>query len=400
MASHERLILIVFADTILGPNGVRSYYLSLHRWARRSGRLRIIVLSPDDSEDPLDEDLIGVRPRFRVPNPFYRDLVLGHYDAGKLADFVRSLSGPKVIHIASAGPLGVAGARIARRLALPAVGCYHVDTPACSRLYGTQTFGPVGGWLGAGLARALDRRAYGSCRAIYAPSPSAAEAARRFFHQDVDVIPNPVDLGEFQPATSRQGDFRTQFNPDGKILAIVVGRVAREKNLDLVGKHLLPDLRIRTVFVGDGPYASTMRERYHAVVTGFLHGQQLRDAYRQADILVQLSVTETFGLALVEAMASGLPAVVLRSRGFVEQLPPGAAEIIEPDELTTLARRCVDLHADRPRYDEMAKRARAHVQELSVEHVVPRIADWHERVARDFTSQWIGHPHIAPEMRR
>lgn len=380
MANAEQMTIIVFADTILGPNGVRSYYLTLHRWAKRTGRMRMVVLSPaDDAETAPDEDHIGIRPWFRVPNPFYRDLVLGHYSVGKLTTFVRGIAGPKIIHIASAGPLGLAGARVARRLGLPAVGCYHVDTPACSRLYGTQTFGPIGGWLGAGLARILDRRAYGSCRALYAPSQSAADAARCIFHQDVDVIPNPVDLSDFQPAASRQGDFRTQYNPEGKILAIVVGRVAREKNLDLVGKHLLSDSRIQTVFVGDGPYAATMRERYGAAITGFLRGQQLKDAFQQADLLVQLSVAETFGLALVEAMASGLPSVVLRSRGFVEHLPPGASDILELDELDTLASRCVALHQDRARYADMIARAREHVQQLSVEHVIPRVADWHQR---------------------
>lgn len=381
MQADAGLTIVVFADTILGPNGVRSFYRTLLSWSKRTDGVRVVMLCPAGELDEVerrDENVVTVRPQARFPNPFYRDLVLGYYSHTKLREIVRSIVGPKIIHIATPGPLGIAGARLARRLRLPCVGCYHVNTPECTQLYGSRIFGRVGGWLGFKIARFLDRQAYGHCQAMLAPSDSAAEAVRTFFRGDVEVIPNPVDVDRFRPAASRQGAFRQQYNGDGKLLAIVVGRVAKEKNLDLIGEHLCGDDRINTVFVGDGPYRPAMEKRWNATVTGFLQGEDLVSVYQQADVFVQLSVAETFGLSLVEAMASGLPAIALRSRGFVDKIAPGCGvEVMEEDELATLADRCVALVKDESRHREAGRRARAFVQYLGVDGVMPKFHEFH-----------------------
>ena len=128
------------------------------------------------------------------------------------------------------------------------------------------------------------------------------------------------------------------------MLAGVVGRIAREKNLDLFGQYLLSDRRINTVFVGDGPYADHLRRRWNATVTGFLHGDELAHVYRQADVFVQLSVAETFGLTLAEAMASGLPAIVLRSGGFVAKIPSGHGfEVVDREDRDSPGYPCLAL---------------------------------------------------------
>jgi glycosyltransferase involved in cell wall biosynthesis len=245
-------------------------------------------------------------------------------------------------------------------------------------LYLKDAFGKIGSLLGTRLGHYLDERAYGRCQGLCAPSDSAAEAARSFFNGEVEVIPNPIDIDRFKPAQNREGAFRAKYCPDGKVLAVIVGRLAREKNLDLICEHLGNDDRINTVFVGDGPYGEHLKRRWNATSTGFLRGDKLMAAYQQADVFVQLSKVETFGLTLLEAMASGLPAVVLRSRGFAGMIPPGnGVEVLEKEELSTLADRCVAVVADPERHRQSSRLAREYVHHLSADNVLPKFVEFH-----------------------
>ena len=384
MVQGKELQIVVFTDAFFETNGVGSYYKTLLGWCAERTGIRVTIICPERDDlvrGDIPKHVIPIRGLIQFRNPFYKDLVFGYYSQTKLRRIVESIERPKIIHIATTGLLGVGGARVARRLRLPCVGCYHVNTLEFTELYGSTSFGRVGGWVGTKVAHFLEWQAYGHCRAMLAPSDSAAEAVRTFFSGDVEVIPNPIDVQRFRPATSRRGGFRRRYNGDGKVLAIVVGRIAREKNLDLVGEYLCGDDRINTVFVGDGPYRAALEKRWNATVTGFLQGEDLVAAYQQADVFVQLSVAETFGLTLVEAMASGLPAIALRSQGFVAKIAPGCGvEVIEEHELATLADRCVMLAERESRYQEAGRRARAFVQYLGVDGVMPRFEEFHRRI--------------------
>jgi len=382
MNANGQLTIVVFADVILGPNGVRTFCRTLLDWSRRTKAVRVVVLTPSRDEDVSDlgeGGVIGVRPSAHVPNLLYPDLLLGYYSQSKLKRIVQSIKGPKVIHIATCGLLGASGAKLARKLNLPSVGCYHVDT----RRQCVEPYFRVRGRLAGGIAKFLDKRAYGRCQALCAPSESAADAAKSFYKGEVEVIPNAIDIDRFRPAATREGAFRNKYAPDGKVLAVVVGRVSREKNVDLVCEHLLHDERISTVFVGDGPSSDRLRKHWGAKVTGFLHGDELVAAYQQADLFVQLSVLETFGLTLAEAMAAGLPAVVIRSGGFVGKIKPGnGVEVIEENELHDLANRCVALVEDKERHRQSSLAARALAEQYGPDAVLPKFVELHRSALR------------------
>lgn len=377
---NDTLTVVVFADTILGPNGVRTFYRTLRKWARRTGEMRVVVISPvgsGDTDDNADAEVFSVRPDATLPNPIYPGLLLGYYRQSKLRAIVEQIENPSVIHIATSGPLGVAGARLARKLHIPTVGMCLVDTlRQCIQPY----FG-FDGRFARSLARFVDRRAYKHCRAMSAPSETAAQSTRTFYDGNVEVIPLPVDVDFFRPAENREGAFRRKYGADGKVLAVVIGRMAKEKNLDPLCEHLLGDDRIRTVFVGDGPYSDHLRQRWNARVIGFLQGDDLLAAFQQADLFVQLSVAETFGLSLVEAMASGLPAIVMRGRGVADVLPvDSGVEVILPEELPSLADRCARLVADKAAHRRRSLAVRAFAERLSPDIILPAFVALHRSV--------------------
>ncbi|MCP4246389.1 MAG: glycosyltransferase family 1 protein [bacterium] len=376
----------MISESFFEITGVGSYYRTVLSWCRKNDGMRVIVVCPENQGLPageFGEDVIPVRAMAHFRNPFYPDLILGWYSKAKLRKIISSISGPKVVHIANSGSLPVAGAVAARQLEVPMVGWFHTDVQKYCRLYGRSILGPPGAWLGGKVGLTCNRWAYKHCLAICGPSATAAESVRRFFPGEVEVIPNPVDMERFHPAQSRNGRFRERYRQNGRVLAAVVGRVAKEKNLDLLCQLLGSDDRIDLVLVGDGPYAEALKRRWNATVTGFLHGDDLLAAYQQADLFVQLSVTETFGLSLVEAMAAGLPVVALRSPGFVGRIPPGnGVDVIEEHELSTLADRCVALVEDQQRHQQSSRNVRDFVQQISADEIISKFMEFHRPYAR------------------
>ena len=377
----NRLHVVVFTDTFFETNGIGSYYRTLLEWSRRTGDFDLTVLCParnDLQNGNGTAGVVAVRPALSGRNPFYRDLTIGCFSASKLRDLIRRLPGRRVLHVATSGPLGAAATAVARQLGIPIVGCYHTDLNRCARLYGASILGQPGAWVGARIASLCDRLAYGRCQAVCVPSASAEATVKAFYAGPTTVIPNPVDVNRFRPSPTRAGRFRAKYCDNGRVLTVVVGRVAKEKNLDLVCELLASDERLQLVFVGDGPHAATLLHRWGARVTGFLNGKELLEAYQQADLFVQLSVNETFGMSLVEALACGLPAIVLRSQGLAATIPPGCGvDVVEQHELPSLADRCVSLVSDRTRYGESARAVREFVLTLASDAILPKFIQFH-----------------------
>ncbi|MCH8966062.1 MAG: glycosyltransferase [Planctomycetes bacterium] len=386
MTQNGAVHIVVITDVFFETNGVATYYKTLLNWSRRNGRMRVTVLCPARDDlivGKIPDNVIPIRGAIQFRNPFYRDLTLGYFPQRKLRTILRELSGPKVVHIATSGPLGYAGSAAARRLKLPLVGCYNTDMRHYGGIYGQSLAGSPGKWLGNRAGLTCDKLAYGRCQAMYVPSATAYDSAREFFRGDIEVIPHPVDVERFRPAPNRSGDFKSQYCPNGAVLVAAVGRVAKEKNLDRMCELLGGDKRIKLVLVGDGPYSDSLRARWNVPITGFLGGKELIDAFQQADVFVQLSRTETYGLALIESMACGLPAVVLKGNGLANMLPPDSGvDLLEEEDLPTLADRCVALVADVKRHREQARRAREFALTLGPDVAIPKFEAFHRRFAR------------------
>jgi glycosyltransferase involved in cell wall biosynthesis/putative flippase GtrA len=240
-----------------------------------------------------------------------------------LADF-----SPDVVHVVNPVSLGVAGVAGARRLGIPLVCSYHTDIEAYAPLYRL-------GWLRPVIRWHLRRQ---HARASLNLVTSSAGAAK-LHDLGVGIGDGPgqvqlwcrgVDLERFRPG----GDRPVPPSP-GRIRALYAGRVAGEKNLDdLAALAACPEFHLTVV--GDGPALGQVRGRLGTGVhfTGSLDPEGVARAYRDADVFVFPSVSETLGLVLLEAMASGLPVVAADSPASRELLsgrpaarlwPPGAA---------------------------------------------------------------------------
>ena len=156
--------------------------------------------------------------------------------------------------------------------------------------------------------------------AVMAPTPTiGADLTRRGFAR-VRLWTRGVNHALYRPRPQRALDLP-------RPIFLSVGRVAVEKNLEAL---LSLDLPGSTVIVGDGPARRHLERRYrHAHFLGAKQGEALADIYASADVFVFPSRTDTFGIVMIEALASGLPVAAFPVPGPIDVVAPGAGVLDE-----------------------------------------------------------------------
>ncbi len=293
---------------------------------------------------------------------------------------------PDIVHLATEFPMGRVGAWAARKLGIPRIASAHTDYEKYSSLYGLgMVMKP--GWV-------YLRRFYANAGRVLCPSrPYEAHLnARGVAH--TGIWSRGVDTRRFHPGY-RSHEWRARFGigPDDLLVAYV-GRLAPEKNLHLLmaaweslsGMVRGADGRnVALSFVGDGLMEEEIGRRalWNAHLTGPLEGTELATAYASADVFLFPSSTETFGNCLLEAMASGVPAVAVRGGGVLDYAEDEVNCLLaRPDDVRDYARRIRRLLDD----DELRGRIRegglATAHERSWDAVFARLLADYREVAR------------------
>ncbi len=219
--------------------------------------------------------------------PSYPDLRLALPGPSKIAGLIEDAR-PDSIHIATEGPIGMLVRRYCRDNELPFTTSFHTRFPE----YISARLPIPESWIWAAL-----RWFHGTSQAVMAATPALASELRARGFRNVVLWPRGVDTGQFHPRAADLGLPRPVF--------LCVGRVAVEKNLEAFLELDLPGTK---VIVGDGPARAALARKYpQTVFVGARQGEELAGAYTAADVFVFPSRTDTFGLVLLEALASGLP---------------------------------------------------------------------------------------------
>ena len=227
-----------------------------------------------------------------LPMPSYPEIRLALVGTREVEQRLE-MARPDAIHVATEGPIGHAMRRVCLRRNLPFTTSFHTRFPdyLAERLPMPErwTSELTWGWL---------RRFHASGAAVMAATPTlAGELATRGFN-NVKLWPRGVDAELFRPRTGV--DLKLP-----RPIFLTVGRLAVEKNLEA---FLTLDLPGSKVVVGDGPSRGALERKFpNAVFVGARHGEALANIYSAADVFVFPSRTDTFGLVLLEALASGLP---------------------------------------------------------------------------------------------
>jgi phosphatidylinositol alpha 1,6-mannosyltransferase len=242
-----------------------------------------------------------------LPMPGYPQIRLG-LPTPALTGALRA-HGTEVVHLASPFVLGAWGAAAAKALKLPAVAVYQTDVAAYARAYRVgMTEGAAWRWI---------RTVHNSAARTLVPSTESAAALDAHGVLRVHMWRRGVDDVRFHPR-HRSAGLRRALAPNGEVLVGFVGRLAVEKQVDLLADaSRLPGVRL--VVVGDGPAAGTLRRSLpDAAFVGVRHGAQLARLYASMDVFAHTGPYETFGQAVQEAMASGLPVVAPAAGGPID----------------------------------------------------------------------------------
>ncbi len=245
---------------------------------------------------------------YNVPCPTYPEIRLALPGWARVARHFRSLR-PDAVHIATEGPIGWMARRYCRARAIPFTTSFHTRFPE----YLAQRFAIPTKWTTAIL-----RRFHNAGRGLMAATPSLARELEVLGFERVMPWTRGVDTDLFRPRPVRH------FGEDPVFL--YVGRVSAEKNL---AAFLDLDLPGTKVVVGDGPQLAELEARYRDVVfTGKRTGEALAECYASADVFVFPSRTDTFGMVLLEAMASGLPVAAFPVTGPKDIVIPGETGVL------------------------------------------------------------------------
>jgi phosphatidylinositol alpha 1,6-mannosyltransferase len=289
--------------------------------------------------------------------------------------------GPNVVHVVSPTPMAARAQKWARKRGIPVVSSFHTHFVSYFTYYGVP-------WLeGAGWS--VLRRFYGRCDAVYVPSPSMLReleghgvAAGR-----LELWSRGIDLARFSPAL-RDPALRAAAGADeGTPVVLMVSRLVKEKDLDDLVEMERILLRRgtphRLVLVGDGPMRAELEAALpHAHFAGHQSGEALGRWYASGDVFVFPSTTETFGNVVLEAMASGLPAVVVDRGGPPDLVDPGATGFVaRANDPADLAARVETLLADAGLRARMGAAARAAAANRDWQAINGRVVESYLRLA-------------------
>lgn len=292
-------------------NGVVRTLRNTIVWLQRFGH-EVEVISPE-----------GFRT---VPLPTYPEIRLALFPDRAVRRRLDAFD-PEAIHIATEGPIGFAVRRACLARGQRFTTAYHTRFPE----YIAARTG-----LPATLLYPLMRWFHGASDAVMVGTPALREdLARRGFRHLRDWS-RGVDVEVFRPAARAESAWpRPVF--------LFVGRVAVEKNLDA---FLALDLPGTKVVVGDGPARAALARKYPSAVFAGMHtGDALVRLYRQADVFVFPSLTDTFGLVMLEAMACGVPVAAFPVSGPIDVVTSPAAGVLDRD-LRSACLRALDLDRD------------------------------------------------------
>lgn len=362
----------MFTDAYEEPNGVASLSREFANYAQRQNLPMLVVRGGNQTrliEDGSVSTLLLKRgpASFPVDQDLYCDPAFVRH-MKHVTEVLREFK-PNVIHVTGPGDMGICGARLAHLERVPLVASWHTNLHeyAAKRVRKGCRFLP--GTIVDRLAKLAEAKSldallwfYKKARLTMAPNAELVELLKGATRRPCTAMLHGVDLERFRPC-------RRKSNP-GVFTIGYVGRLTSEKNvrkiaeieaaLDQAGAK-----NFRLVLVGDGGERGWLQQNLkHAELRGVLRGDALADAFAEFDAFVFPSQTDTFGLVVLEAMASGVPVIVARGGGPQYQVTEGVNGFVA-DSIEDFVSAILRLQSDEQLLSRMRAGARVHASDNS-----------------------------------
>ncbi|MEO6435366.1 MAG: glycosyltransferase, partial [Tepidisphaeraceae bacterium] len=374
----------LFTDTFDEVNGVGRFLRDMGEQAQALGRQLTIHTSCQNPGIAMPGVRKNFVPLLSRPLPHYEEILLNFPPVLEVLEWADRQQFD-VVHVSTPGPMGLCGWLVAKMLRVPLMGTYHTDFPAYVEKLtrdhrvsnGTATYMK---WF------------YGQAAGVF----SRSRAYRFKLHdigvaeQRIEQIQSGVNTEKFNPS-KRDVNLWAARGIKQPLRLLYAGRVSLEKNLPMLAEAFRKLCEKRRdaalVVAGDGPYLEKMRKELShlpAYFLGYQDDTQLPPLYASADLFVFPSRTDTLGQVVLEAQASGLPALVTPDGGPKESIDDGRTGIVVPEsDAPRWVAAINELLDDTPRRQRMSHAAAQRSGKLSLE--------------RTFEAFWSAHLHACEQ---
>lgn len=302
---------------------------------------------------------------------------------------------PDIIHVQSHGPLPSSVTKVAKQFDLPTIGTNHfVPENIFYHLLIPKMIQPV-----------IRRLMWKHCHAIFrrldcitTPTKTAGEVLKTSgFDKYVITVSNGIDLPMFNVkiiSDSTKDLLRQKYNIRKIPTLLSVGRLDPEKNMKNLIKSIpmvLKEMTMQLIIVGTGTESKYLKKlvkklnlKQNIIFTDYIPNEDLITMYGIADCFVMPGTAELQGISLMEAMASGLPAIAANAMALPELVKDGVNGFLFPyDEISTLAKCIVMILKDKKLQKKMGERSLEVIKNHSLEHTV----DLFESIYKDLAQR-------------
>lgn len=315
------------------------------------------------------EEKIDIVKVNSIKLPFYKDYHIPIPNRHNLTQNLDEFK-PDILHIHSPCPLGKFAIDYGKKRNIPIFATYHTHFPSYSKYYHLELIEHFG-WN-------YLKNIYNSCDSVFVPTKSIMSELEEHGFKNLIHLPNGIELGLFNE-NFKNPDWKRKIGAEDKKVLLFVGRLVWEKDLKIL-IQVEEELRKKRddfvfVFVGDGPAQFEMKKKMkNAIFLGRKSGIELSEAYSSSDIFVFPSTTETFGIVILEAMASKLPVICVDKNGpkdLINDFQNGL--LAKPDDASSFRKMIEILLDDEELSSELKANAFHFVQDFGWENIISKM---------------------------
>ncbi len=380
---------ILIASDLHWPtiNGVATFSRTLAQGLAARGH-EVLVIAPSQTGRKYKE-VDGNHPVYRtrsVPFPFYQNFRISVSPQREVKKIIDEFE-PDVIHIQMLMWIGQAAMKYGNRVGIPIVSTNHAMPE--NLMDNLRLLAPVARPINY-MLKEYGRRFHSKSDCVTMPTQSAIDMFNVELPKPMLAISNGIDLSRFQPGKAPKKLYKKYKIPENRKIITYVGRLDAEKHLWVLVKAFAKIRRnrdVQLVIVGDG----TDRENLHELVrslkltkrttfTGRVPDEDLTLLQRIGDVFAMPSPAELQSIALLEAMASGKPAVAVNAGALKELCQDGInGELCEPDNVDQMAIALAKILDD----DKLAKRYGEKSLEIAKTHDIEYTLNRFEEVYKE-----------------
>lgn len=319
-----------FSDTVSDVNGVSMTLARISEVAEKLDEDLEIICSVATERAPQGSKFHNFPPVGEISIPDYELQKLSVPPILRIMRYLEAKQFDEYV-ISTPGPIGLIAIFCAKLFKVRVRTIYHSDFPQHVRQITGDESLEATTWK-------FMRWFYGMSDAVYSPSDHYRKQLieHGFNPRRLFIFTRGTDLDFYNPR-HRDEEYYKPHGIAGRVIFVYTGRVSREKNLDVVIDAFTRDPLLQEkaalAIVGDGPYREELQRRDlppMIVFPGFVKGRELARAYAAGDVFVFPSTTDTYGNSVLEAQASGLPALVSNEGGPKEIILPGESGFALP----------------------------------------------------------------------